>query len=67
MKLLIVQLSYFSIFNALLSNTLCLCSSLSMRDQASCPHKTPGKIIIHYVLICKFLCNEGEHERFWTK
>lgn len=39
---LLVQLSYFNIFNVLLSNTLYLCSCLSMRDQASCPYKTAG-------------------------
>jgi hypothetical protein len=33
------------------SNTLSLCSSLNVRDQASHPYRTTGKIIVLYILI----------------
>jgi hypothetical protein len=38
----------------LFSNTLNLCSSLSVRDQVSHPYKTTGKIIVSYILIFMF-------------
>jgi hypothetical protein len=34
------------LLSALFSNTLSLCSSLDVRDQASHPYKTTGKIIV---------------------
>jgi hypothetical protein len=37
--------------STLLSNTLRLWSSLNVRDQVSCPHKTTGKVINQYILI----------------
>jgi hypothetical protein len=35
-------------------NTLCLCSSLSVRDQASYQHKTKGESLVFYILNFKF-------------
>jgi hypothetical protein len=43
------------LFSTLFSNTLNLCSSLSVRDQISPPYQTPGKIMVLYILIFKFL------------
>ena len=43
------------LLNTLFSNTLSLCSSLSVSDQVSHPYKTTGKIIVPYILIFKFL------------
>jgi len=42
------------LLNTLFSNTLSLCSSLSVSDQVSHPHKT-RKIIVLYILIFIFL------------
>jgi polysaccharide pyruvyl transferase WcaK-like protein len=39
------------LLSALFSNTLNLCSSISVRDQVSHPYKTTGKIMISYILI----------------
>jgi hypothetical protein len=36
------------LLSTLLSNTLSLCSSLSVTDQVSHPYKTTGKIIVMY-------------------
>ena len=41
--------------STLLSNILSLRSSLTVSDQVSHPYKTTGKIIVMYILICKFL------------
>jgi hypothetical protein len=49
------------LLSALFSNTLSLCSSLSVRDQVSHPYKTTGKttvlytlnVMLHYNDICK--------------
>jgi hypothetical protein len=56
MKFLTVQLLHSPVtssllgpnilFRTLLSNTLCLCSSLSVRDQVSHPYKTTGRIMV---------------------
>jgi hypothetical protein len=43
------------LLNTLFSNILSLCSSLNVRDQVSHPYRTTGKIIILYILVCKFL------------
>jgi hypothetical protein len=61
MKLLIMQSSpisrHFLPFRSkyspqhLFSNTINLCSSLSVRDQVSNPYRTTGKIMILYILI----------------
>jgi hypothetical protein len=36
------------VLNTLFSNSLTLCSSLSVRDQFSCPYKATGKITVLY-------------------
>jgi hypothetical protein len=55
MKLLIVQLFPLSchlgpniLLRTLFSNTLSLCSSLTVRDQVSHPYKTTGRIAVIY-------------------
>jgi hypothetical protein len=63
MKFLTVQLPPF--FSSLLgpnillrtqfSNTLSLCSSLSVRDQVSHPYKTTGRIMVLNILTFTFL------------
>jgi hypothetical protein len=61
MKLLIMQFRHLSLFgpnillSTLFSNTLSLSSSLNVRDQASHPYRTTGKIIVLYILIFMFL------------
>jgi hypothetical protein len=47
------------LLSTLLSGTLILCSSLSVRDKASHPYKTKGKTISF-----KFLENWGKDQRF---
>jgi hypothetical protein len=39
------------LLSTLFSNTLSLCSSLSVRDQVSHPYRTTGKVIVLYTLI----------------
>ena len=41
------------LLSTLFSNTLNLCSSISVRDQVSHPYKTTGRIIVLYILIFK--------------
>jgi hypothetical protein len=43
------------LLSTLFSNTLSLCSSLSVRDQVSQPYKTTGKTTVLYTLIFVFL------------
>jgi hypothetical protein len=43
------------LLSTLFSNTLILCSSLKVRDQASHPYRTTGKIIILYIPVYTFL------------
>src|SRR5215471_18764029 len=43
-----------TLLNTLFSNTLSLCSSLNVSDQASHPYKTTGRIIVLYIWIFKF-------------
>ena len=43
------------LLNTIFSNTLSFLSSLSVSDQVSHPYKTPGKIIVLYILIFTFL------------
>jgi hypothetical protein len=51
----------------LFSNTLSLCSSLSVRDQVSHPYKTTGRIMVLYILTFTFLEIKRENKRLWTK
>jgi len=63
MKLLIVQCSPPTssvtrpdfLLRTLYSDILNLCSYLSLRDQVSHTYKTTYKIIVFYIIICKFL------------
>jgi uncharacterized protein YhhL (DUF1145 family) len=54
------------LLTTLLSNTLSLCSSLSVRDQVSHSFKTTGKIRVLDILIFKILEWRREDKRFWT-
>jgi hypothetical protein len=77
MKFLIVQLppfprhliplrSKYSSQN-LLSNTLSLCSSVSVRDQVSHPYITSGRIMVFYILTFTFLDSRRDDKRLWTE
>ena len=48
------------LLHTIFSNTLNLLSSLNVSDQFSHPYKTIGKIIVLYILICKFLDSNVE-------
>jgi hypothetical protein len=52
------------LLSTLLSNTLSLCSYLSVRYQVSHPYKTTGKIIVLYLLNFVFLDSNLEGKRF---
>jgi hypothetical protein len=64
MKLLIMQFSPPShhsipfspniLLSTLFSNTLSICSSLTVRDRVSHPYRTTGKIIVLYKVECTF-------------
>jgi hypothetical protein len=43
------------LLNTLFSNSISLCSSLSVRDQVSHPYRTTGKIIVFYILMFMFV------------
>ena len=49
------------------SNLRSLCSSLSVGDHVSHPHKTRGKIIFLYILTFTFLDSDLEDKRHCTK
>ena len=51
-------------FRTLFSNTLSVCSSLSVSDQVSHPYKTAGKIIILYVVIFILQCRKQKDDQF---
>jgi hypothetical protein len=51
----------------LFSNTLSLCSSISVRDQVSHPYKITGKLIVLYILIFRFVGNRREDRRLWAE
>ena len=57
------------LLSTLFSYTLSLCSSLNVTDQVSHPHKTTGKIIFLYTLICIifFFNSKLEDTRFCTE
>jgi hypothetical protein len=50
-----------------LSNTLSVCSSLSVRDQVSHPYKTTGKTTVLYTLIFLFLDRSDLHPDVQTQ
>jgi hypothetical protein len=45
--------------STLFSNTLSLCSSPNVRDQALHPYRTTGKIIVFHIIIFTFLGGGG--------
>jgi hypothetical protein len=47
------------VLRTLFSNTLSLCSSLSVRYQVSHPYKTTGRIMVLYILTFTFLDTGG--------
>jgi hypothetical protein len=55
------------LLSTLFSNTLSLCSSLSVRNQVSHPYKTTGKTTGLYTLIFVLLGSNLEHKRFCTE
>ena len=55
------------LLSTLLSNALCLRSSLNVRDQASHPYKTTGKITVLCILIFILRDSKLEDKRFCTK
>jgi len=54
-------------FNTLFSSTLSIRSSYEVRDMASHPYKTTGKIILLYILIFIILASKLEDDRFCTE
>jgi hypothetical protein len=51
------------LLRTLFSNTLSLCSSLSVTDQVSHPYKTSGRITLLYVLTFTFLDSRRDDKR----
>jgi hypothetical protein len=51
------------LLRTLFSNTLSLCSSLSVRDQVSHPYKTTGRIMVLYILTFTFLDSRRDDKR----
>jgi hypothetical protein len=50
------------LLNTLYSNTLSLCSSLTIRDHVSHPYRTTGKIIVLYILTFTFFDSRREEK-----
>jgi hypothetical protein len=55
------------LLRTLFSNTLSLCSSLSVRDQVLHPYKTTGRITVLYMLTFTFLDSRRDDRRLWTE
>jgi hypothetical protein len=55
------------LLSTLFSNTLSLCSFLTVRDQVSHPYRITGKIIVFYIVIFRFSKSRWEDRRFWTE
>jgi hypothetical protein len=53
--------------STLFSNTLSLCTYLNVRDQVSHPYKTTGRIMVFYILTCRFLASRREDRRLCTE
>jgi hypothetical protein len=51
------------LLRTLFSNTISLCSSLSVRDQVSHPYKTTGRIMVVYILAFTFLDSRPDDKR----
>jgi hypothetical protein len=51
------------LLRTLFSNTLSLCSSLSVRGQVSHPDKTTGRIIVFYILTFTFLDSRRDDKK----
>jgi hypothetical protein len=54
------------LLSTLFSDTLNLCSSLSVRDQVLHPHKTTGKIMVLWILVSEVLERRWE-DKLWTE
>ena len=54
------------LLNTLFSDTLRLCSFLSVSDQVAYQYKTTGKIVVLYILILVYLDSKLEDKRFCT-
>jgi hypothetical protein len=55
------------LLSILYSNTLSLSPSITLRDQASHPHKTAAKIRVLYIPFLALLHSEWDDEAFWTE
>jgi hypothetical protein len=49
--------------STLFSSTFNQCSSISVRDQVSCPYKAISRIMVLYILIFKFLGRGWEEKK----
>jgi hypothetical protein len=77
MKVLVMQFSPPSrhsvpfdpniLLNTLFSNTLSLCSSLTVRDHVPHLYRTTGKIIVLNILTFTFFDSRRKDRKFWTE